>query len=123
MHDVHANTYYLTKDEVHHKLKPLKEEEDKVCNNARICLVDRRKFLQGMRHVHMCFALIHRVYKEDTNEAPIEVSDLLNELQEIVSNNVPKGLPPISKISHQMDLILGASFPNKAARCMTLTDK
>jgi hypothetical protein len=38
--DGHANTYSLTKDGIRHKLKALKEEEEKVCSNARIFLVD-----------------------------------------------------------------------------------
>ena len=37
-----------------------------------------------------------------------------------MSDNVPDGLPPVQKISHQLDLILGASFPNKAIHRMTL---
>ena len=32
-----------------------------------------------------------------------------------------KGLPPIRKICHQIDLVLGASFPNKVAHRMTPT--
>ena len=50
---------------------------------------------------------------------PIEVVDLLEEFPNIVSDNVPYGLPPVQKINHQMDLILGASFPNKAIHRMT----
>jgi hypothetical protein len=100
VHDGHANTYSLTKNGFRHKLKPSKEKEEKVCSNAIICLVDGRKFLEGMGHEHMCFALIPRVDKEDTKEVPVEVSDLLNEFQDIVSDNVPKCLPPVRKISH-----------------------
>ena len=58
VHDGHANTYSLTKDGVHHKLKPMIKEGEKVCSSARICLVDGRKFLDGMKHQRMCYALI-----------------------------------------------------------------
>ena len=34
-------------------------------------------------------------------------------------DNVPDGLPPLWKISYQMDLVLGASFPNKVVHKMT----
>ena len=44
---------------------------------------------------------------------------MLGEFSDIVLDNVPNGLPPITKISHQMDLVLGASFPNKVAHKMT----
>ena len=61
IHDGHANTYSLIKDGVRHKLKPLKETEEKVCSSARICYVDGRKFLEGMKHERVCYALIPRV--------------------------------------------------------------
>lgn len=47
VHDGYANTYSLTKDGVHHKLKPLKEVGEKVCSNAIVFLVD------GMKHEHV----------------------------------------------------------------------
>ncbi|XP_059075243.1 uncharacterized protein LOC131875202 [Cryptomeria japonica] len=118
VHDGRANTYTLTKDGVLHKLKPLKEVEENVCSNGRICFVDGRIFLEGMKHEPVCFALILRVDKEHSEEVLVEVSSLLNEFQDIVSDNVPKGLPPVRKISHRIDLILGASLPNKATHKM-----
>ena len=45
---------------------------------------------------------------------------MLEEFFDIVLDNVPDGLPPMRKISHQMDLVLGASFLNKVAHKMTL---
>src|SRR5271168_3653846 len=72
-----------------------------------------------MKHEHMCFALIPKASKEEVEDVPVEVADLLNEFQDIVSDNVPDRLPPVRKISHQMDLIPGVSFPNKAAHRMT----
>ena len=41
-----------------HKLKPLKDKEEKVCSAARICFVDGKEFLKGMKHEHMCFSII-----------------------------------------------------------------
>ena len=57
------NTYSLTKDGVQHKLKPLNDIEEKVCGSARITFVDGRKFLDGMRHEHVCFSLILNLVK------------------------------------------------------------
>ncbi|XP_057860875.2 uncharacterized protein LOC131069465 [Cryptomeria japonica] len=118
VHDGCANTYTLTKDGVCHKLKPLKEVEEKVCSNARICFIDGRKFLEGMKHESVCFVLILRVDKEDSEEVPVEVSGLLNEFQDIVSENVPEGSPLVRKFGLHIDLIPGASLPNKAAHRM-----
>ena len=120
-HDVHdgkVNTYTLTKDGVKHKLRSLKETYEKVCSAVRVCVVDGRKFLDTMRHKHMCFAIISKEGKE-VEEVSIEVVDLLEDFQDIVSNNVPDGLPPVWKISHKKNLIPGASLPNKVAYIMT----
>ena len=88
-----------------HKLKPLKEIDEKVCSTTRICVVDGRKFLDTMRHEHMCFPKILQDGKEEVDEVPTEVADLLEEFLDIVSDNIPDGFSLVQKISHQMDLI------------------
>ena len=75
-----------------------------------------------MKHEYMCFSITLKVSKEKIEEAPIEVADMLGDFSDIVSDNVPDGLPPMRKISHQMDLVLGASFSNKAVHRMTPTE-
>ena len=70
----------------------------------------------------MCFAIIPKNGKEEVEEVAIEVADFLEEFPNIVLDNVHDGIPPVRKISHQMDLILGASLPNKAVRIMTPTE-
>ena len=93
VHDGHAKAYSLTKDGVHHKLTPMIKEGEKVCSSARICLVDGRKFLDGMKHQRMCYALIPRKDKEGSSEIPLEVLDLLSEFGDFISDNVLEGLP------------------------------
>lgn len=111
----------MTKDGVRHKLKPLKETKEKAFSNVRIYLVDGWKFPEGIKYEHMCFSLIPKVDKEEVEDVHVEFADLLNELQDIVFDHTPHGLPPMRKISHQMYLILGTSFPNKATHKMTPT--
>ena len=48
IHDGRANTYTLTTDGVKHKLKLLKDKEEKVCTIVRICFVDGKEFLKGI---------------------------------------------------------------------------
>ena len=78
-------------------------------------------FLKGMKHEHICFSIILKDIKEEVEEVLVEVADILGEFSNIVLDNVPNRLPPMRKISHQMDLVLGASFPNKVAHRMTPT--
>ena len=46
---------------------------------------------------------------------PPLIKTLLSEFEDIFSNEGPKGLPPIRGIEHQIDLIPGASLPNRPA--------
>ena len=116
------NTYTLTKDGVKHKLKPLQETNEVVCSAARVCVIDGKKFLDTMRCEDVCFAIVPKDGKMEVEEVLAKFVDLLKEFPDIVSDNVPNGLPLVRKISHQMDLILGASLPNKAAHRMTLAE-
>ena len=43
-----------------------------------------------------------------------EIRKLLEEFNDIVVDELPCSLPPIRSISHHIDLIPGASLPNKA---------
>ena len=52
--------YTLTKNGVKHKLKSLKDIDEKVCSVARVCLVDGKKFLEGMRNENMFFSIKFR---------------------------------------------------------------
>lgn len=120
IHDGCANTYTVFKGGVNHKLKPLKEENVH-CGNSRVCLVDSRKFLDGMKHEKFCFVIIYKTNKYVSEEVTTEVANLLQEFQDIVSDNALKGLLSLTKISHQLDLIPGASLPNKVAHRMSPT--
>jgi hypothetical protein len=45
---------------------------------------------------------------------PPIVADILQEYADVFPSEVPAGLPPLRGIEHQIDLILGASLPNRA---------
>jgi hypothetical protein len=45
---------------------------------------------------------------------PPIVADILQEYADIFPSEVPAGLPPLRGIEHQIDLIPGASLPNRA---------
>ena len=44
---------------------------------------------------------------------PSSVTNLLQEYQDVFPEEIPSGLPPLQGIEHQIDLISGASLPNK----------
>jgi hypothetical protein len=51
-------------------------------------------------------------------ELPTQIIKLLEEFSYVFPEELPKGLPPIRGIEHQIDLVPGASLPNQPAyRC------
>ena len=60
-----------------HKLKPLKEKEEKVCSDTRICFIDGKEFLKGMKNEHICFFVIPKDSKEEVEEQPVIFFDIL----------------------------------------------
>ena len=53
------------------------------------------------------------------DDLPEEIQKLLEEFVDIVVDELPCSLPPIRSISHHIDLIPGASLPNKAVYRLT----
>ena len=58
----------------------------------------------------------------EKSELPKEIQEMLEEFQDIVVDELPDKLPPKRSISHHIDFIPGASFPNKAAYRMSPKD-
>jgi hypothetical protein len=53
---------------------------------------------------------------------PEEIQELLEKFANIVVDELPHSLPPITSISHHIDVIPGASLPNKVAYRLTLRE-
>jgi hypothetical protein len=49
------------------------------------------------------------------SSVPPAITNLLQEYEDIFPAEIPLGLPPMRGIEHQIDLILGATLPNRAA--------
>ena len=49
------------------------------------------------------------------SSVPPTVTNLLQEYEDIFPAEIPPGLPPMRGIEHQIDLIPGATLPNRAA--------
>ena len=45
---------------------------------------------------------------------PSAVFDVLQDYKDVFPEEVPPGLPPKRRIEHQIDLVPGASLPNRA---------
>jgi hypothetical protein len=50
-----------------------------------------------------------------TAPLPRTITNLLQEFKDVFAAKIPSGLPPLRGIEHQIDLIPGATLPNRAA--------
>jgi hypothetical protein len=67
----------------------------------------------------MFFVLLYKDNLLSTNNLPSTlpsiIFDELQEYEDVFPDEVPPGLPPKRGIEHQIDLVSGASLPNRAA--------
>jgi hypothetical protein len=60
-------------------------------------------------------ALVLFSLEDITTPLPCAITNLLQEFKDVFPAEIPPGLSPLRGIEHQIDLILGASLPNRAA--------
>ena len=72
-----------------------------------------------MEEDEVSFALVYKpkviITSTKVSNLPIEIQEMLENYCDIIVDDLFDELPPIRKISHHIDLILGANLPNKAA--------
>ncbi|KAK1601928.1 hypothetical protein QYE76_027033 [Lolium multiflorum] len=93
----------ITKSERVHSLVSLATKED------------MREFSEDP--TAMPLVLLYRgtvLVSNDMTPLPLGVSNVLQEFGDVFPEEVPAGLPPLRGIEHQIDLIPGASLPNRA---------
>jgi len=123
MHDGHANTYAFNFKGCSLTLAPLPPPKSMKIKLGR----EVRKASTRVKHEWKeslvrkpLFALL--LVESNTSEVvkllhPLAQS-LLREFKDMFPNGLPLGLPPFRGINHQIDLLLGATLPNKLAyRC------
>ncbi|WVZ58897.1 hypothetical protein U9M48_009119 [Paspalum notatum var. saurae] len=99
-----------------------KPEIQHVANQIRLknsVLLATKTDLAEINATAMCYAFICKdalfSLKDMHHTSPPAVTNLLQEYADVFSAEIPPGLPPIRGIEHQIDLIRGASLPNRVA--------
>jgi hypothetical protein len=64
-------------------------------------------------HALVCRQVLFSL-EDITTPLPRAITNLLQEFKDVFSAEIPPGLPPLRGIEHQIDLISGASLPNRA---------
>lgn len=123
IHDGNKNCYKFEMGVIHHTLSPLQEGNGVTANEPKALLLGGKEFLQQMTEEEVSYAIVckPRSKSVDTivSNLPIEIKDMLGDYQDIIVDDLPDALPPKRSVSHHIDLIPGASLPNKVAYRMT----
>ena len=106
---------------------PIKDKEVKTEVRNIVILISGKELLtEFKKKEEPQFILVRKpkIFLTSTrvDDLPEEVQELLEEFTEIVVDKLPHSLPLIRNISHQIDLIPGASLLNKAAYRLTLKE-
>ena len=108
---------------IHHTLSPLQEGMGATVAEPKALLLGGKEFLRKMVKEEVSYAIVckPRSKSVDTiiSDLPKEIKDMLGDYQDIIVDDLLDALPPKRSISHHIDLIPGASLPNKAAYRMT----
>jgi hypothetical protein len=123
IHDGRMNTYTLERNGRTHMLYPIEDKKVKSEANNTVLLMSGKELLTEVKKEDPQFFVVRksRIVLTSTrvDELPEEVQELLEEFVDIVVDELPRSLPPMRSVSHHIDLILGASLPNKAAYRLT----
>ena len=108
---------------IHHTLSPLQEGMGVIVAEPKTLLLRGKEFLQQLMEEEVSYAIVCKPRSQSADTIilgiPKEIKDMLDDYQVIIVDDLPDELPPKRSISHHIDLILGASLPNKIAYRMT----
>jgi hypothetical protein len=121
------NTYTLENNGRTHMLLPIKDKEVKPEVSNTVLLMTGKELLNEVKKKEdPQFIVVKKptivLTSTRIDDLPEEVQELLGEFADKVVDALPCSLPSIRSVSHHIDLILGASFPNKAAYRLTLQE-
>jgi hypothetical protein len=123
IHDGRKNTYTLEKNGRTHMLLSIKDKEVKPKISNTVLLMSGKELLTEVKKEEPQFIVVGKpkivLTSTRVDDLPEEVQELLEEFADIVVDELPRSLPPIRTVSHHIDLIPGASFPNKGVYILT----
>jgi hypothetical protein len=127
IHDGRMNTYTVEKNGRTDMLLLIKDKELRTEVRNTVLLMSGKELLTEVKKKEDPQFIVVRKPKivltsTRVDDLPEEVQELLEEFTDIIVDELPCSFPPIRSVSHHIDLISGASLPNKAAYRLTLQE-
>jgi hypothetical protein len=124
VHDGRKNTYTLEKNGRTHMLLSIKDKGVKPEVSNTVLLMSGKELLNEVKKKEDTQFLVVKkprivLTSMRVDDFQEEIQKLLEEFADIVVDELPRLLPLIGSISHHIDLIPGASLPNKASYKLT----
>ena len=123
IHDGYKNTYAFVKDEKKVLLKPMSPAEVRITYSEinppkkEALIITKGEVQQAIGKGMPVFLLQLKQLLELERQVtlPRVIQKLLEQFKDIFPEELPSGLPPIRGIEHTIDLVPGATLPNKPA--------
>ena len=119
VYDGKENSISFKKDGKTFKIQSSLEEDESQSKTPSILINNGKEFIKDMRNEGSegyAIVLEPKEGEKQVAEAlPSEIQETLDKYKDIVSDGTLATLPPRRVISHQIDFVLSAYFPNKVA--------
>jgi hypothetical protein len=108
-------------------LLPIKDKEVKSEGRNIVLLMSGKEILMEVKNKEdPQFFVVRKpriiLTRTRVDDFPGEIQELLEEFADIDVDELPHSLPPMRSVSHHIDLIPGANFPNKATYRLALQE-
>jgi hypothetical protein len=113
-HQGRANVYIIFRDGWKIIFRPLQEVKNSTHSKGKPVLLSiGSEFIEEVKEARDIEALVTEGTSSSAlQEVPEIMRLMLEEFQDIMPKEMPKGLPPMRDIQHCIDLVPGASLPN-----------
>ncbi|XP_066316430.1 uncharacterized protein, partial [Miscanthus floridulus] len=107
-----------TKSEIDKNVKSVSSNKDEIRLKGHCLLATKSDINELVASTSVAYALVCKgalISVHDMQHSlPPAVANILQEFLDVFPSEIPVGLPPIRGIEHQIDIIPGASLPNRA---------
>ncbi|KAJ9557269.1 hypothetical protein OSB04_011883 [Centaurea solstitialis] len=121
-HDGSSNKYHFVFKNQNFTLVPMtpqQSEKPKASETKGALFASMRDVDRALSSHKLLVVLLYQEVCESTNDLshplPLEIVSVLNDFTDVLPEDMPDGLPPIRGIEHQIDLMPGATIPNRPA--------